>query len=213
MDPFECGKGMPMMIRQNSMYETRSPEKTFERSVMGQSEQKSTFQRAPMSTGQGDPVRGNSCTSIYHNTEIQGYGKSLGTHQMSETRHSANDSGIHRVGFGLPRPARLQSPDLIPDHTEGRFALSSTMCNSEAHKNPQYQLSTGGSERYEVPQTEIPVSNLNDSFEVKQNEYAPSHKPTKQTASARIVEYNGRSRGSSNRKSLFSGIQRSPVYN
>jgi hypothetical protein len=127
MDPFLFGKGMSNKIRPNSVYEKRSPEKspeeTFKRSVTGPSEQNSAFQRAPMSTGPGDPVQGNSCGSIHHNTEIQGYGKSLGTHQMSETRHSANDSGSHRVGFGLPQPARLLSPDLMPDHTEGRFVL------------------------------------------------------------------------------------------
>jgi hypothetical protein len=166
-----------------------------------------------MSTGPGDPVQGNSCGSIHHNTEIQGYGKSLGTHQMSETRHSANDSGSHRVGFGLPQPARLLSPDLMPDHTEGRFVLSSTLCNSDAPEVPEYQLSTGGRERYQVPQTEIPVSNSYDSCEARQNEYAPSHTPPKQTASARMVEYNGKSSRSSNRKSLFSGIQHSPVVN
>jgi hypothetical protein len=217
MDPFLFGKGMSMMIRQNSVYEKRSPEKspekTFKRSVTGPSEQNSTFQRAPMSTGPGDPVQGNSCGSIHHNTEIRGYGKSLGAHQMSETRHSANVSGGHRVGFGLPRPARLVSPDLMPDHTEGRFALSSTMCNSDAPEVPQYQLSTGGRERYQVPQTEIPVSNSYDSCEARQNEYAPSHTPPKQTTSARMVEYNGKSPRASNRKSRFSAIQPSRVVN
>jgi hypothetical protein len=168
-----------------------------------------------MSTKPGSSVQGYSCGSIHYNTKISVYEKSSGSHQMSETRPSANDSGTAGVRSRVPNYEGLVSPNVMIENTEGRFSLSRTLCNSDALKVPQYQLSTnGGSEGYQVPQTNISsMPNLNDSFEAQQNDYAPSYGPPKQTGSARMLEAYGRSPRSSNKKSLFSGIKRSTVEN
>jgi hypothetical protein len=98
-----------------------------------------------MSTEPRGPLQGNSCGSNYHDTEIKGYGKSLGTHQMSETKPSANDTGSQGVRFRLPESEGLMSPDVPFEHTEGPSVVSRNICNSDAPKVPQYGLSPGGS--------------------------------------------------------------------
>jgi hypothetical protein len=140
MDPFMLGTRMPNLIRRNSMYEEREPENL----PRDPSEQIHTFERAIMSTEPGGPLQGNSCGSNYHDTEIKGYGKSLGTQQMSETKPSANDSGSQGVRFRLPESEGLMSPDVPFEHTGGPSVVSHNICNSDAPKVPQYGLSPGG---------------------------------------------------------------------
>jgi hypothetical protein len=201
------GSRMPNLIRCNSMYQERPPENL----PTDPSERIYGFERATISTEPGGQVDGNSCGSIYHNTEMHGYGKSLGTLGMSETKPSANDPGSQDVSFRLPKSEGPIGPDVIFEHTEEPSVVSRNSCNSDAPKVPQYGLSPCGS--YEIPQTEIPGINSNDSFEARNNDYTPSNNPPKQTFSDRRVEAIKRSSGSNTQKSLFSGIKRSPVVN
>jgi hypothetical protein len=164
---------MPNLIRCNSMYVERPPENFPE----DPSEQIYSFERAIMSTEPGGQVEGYSCGSIHHNTEMNGYGKSLGTHGMSETKPSANDPESQGVSFRLPKSEGPIGPDVNFEHTEEPSVVSRNICNSDAPKVPQYGLSPCSS--YEIPQTEIPGINLNDSFEARNNDYTPSNGPPK----------------------------------
>jgi hypothetical protein len=164
---------MPSLIRCNSMYVERPPE-----NFPGDpSEQIYSFERAIMSTEPGGQVEGYSCGSIHHNTEMNGYGKSLGNLGMSETKPSANDPGSQGVSFRLPQSEGPIGPDVNFEHSEEPSVVSRNICNSDAPKAPKYGLSPCSS--YEIPQTEIPGINLNDSFEAQNNDYTPSNGPPK----------------------------------
>jgi hypothetical protein len=188
---------MPNLIRCNSLYVERPPEffpedpseqiYSFERAIMSTepaenypedpSEQIYSFERAIMSSEPGGQVEGYSCGSIHHNTEMNGYGKSLGTLGMCETKPSANDPGSQGVSFRLPNSEGPIGLDLNFEHTEEPSPVSRNICNSDAPKVPQYGMSPCSS--YEITQTEIPGINLNDSFEAQNNDYTPPNGPPK----------------------------------